>query len=501
MHSLRTKILTIVLAFLAFIGAAFVLYSMVTTMNYKRLRLENTQRIVDFETEKVNKEIAEVERSAITFALNGFLFYTSQSYDVGITSVLEYMRTYPGAVGGGFWFEPYAYNKGIRYIGMYAFFDEKSGGLRLSESNADDPNDYYSKNWYRELVDAITRPNQVAWTKPYVDDSDSLRLMTTAGAGIFNERGELIGVSTVDWGMEEIIKTLSGVSLTKNSSVLLSAPGQDYIISGTRADSGIGASVKSLPYDINADSFELDGVSYLQFGRFMNNGWLMSVQIPEREIFAEIERQNNRFSVIIALSSIILLCFAYYLISKLINAPLRRLASDVSQVALGNLDKRIDLSSKDELGMLAQTFNKMTAELKEAIEEYNRERSEKERIGAELRIANEIQASMLPHFFTAFSVSFDLYASMLPAKEVGGDFYDFFLIDEDNLAVVVADVSGKGVPAALFMVITKTLIKYNACSGKSPKEVLETVNDMLCEGNDACMFVTAFIGFYNIPGG
>ena len=503
MHSLRIKILTIVLAFFALIGAAFVLYSMVTTANYKRLRLENTRKIVEFETEKVNKEIAEVERSAVTFALNGYLFYTSQSYDIGAASVLEYLRSYPGAIGGGFWFEPYAYKKNIRHIGFYAFFDETSGEARLSEGTAEEDNDYdyYGKNWYRELADAIVRPNQVAWTKPYIDDDDSRRFMTTAGAGIFDKNGKLIGVSNVDWGIEEIIETLSKVSPTKNSFVLLSAPEHDYIISSTRADGIIGASLKSLPYDINADRFDFDGVSYLQFGRFMDNGWLLSVQIPENEIFAEIENENNRFSIIIALSSVVLLCFAYYLISRLINAPLRKLTSDVSQVALGNLDKRIELSSKDELGMLAQTFNKMTAELKAAIGEYNREHSEKERISAELNIATEIQTSMLPHRFSAFPGCFDLYASMRPAKEVGGDFYDFFSIDEDNLAVVVADVSGKGVPAALFMVVSKTLIKYNACSGKSPKEVFETVNDMLCEGNDTCMFVTAFMGFYNVPSG
>lgn len=128
---------------------------------------------------------------------------------------------------------------------------------------------------------------------------------------------------------------------------------------------------------------------------------------------------------------------------------------------------------------------------------------EKERIGAELNVATKIQASMLPCIFPAFPnrKEFDIYASMLPAKEVGGDFYDFFLIDDDKLAVVIADVSGKGVPAALFMVIAKTLLKNNAQYGKSPKEVFETVNDLLCENNEAGMFVTAFMGILDIPTG
>ncbi|MCL2335300.1 MAG: serine/threonine-protein phosphatase [Endomicrobia bacterium] len=122
---------------------------------------------------------------------------------------------------------------------------------------------------------------------------------------------------------------------------------------------------------------------------------------------------------------------------------------------------------------------------------------------AELNVAKQIQQDMLPCIFPAFpdQTDFDIYANMRSVKEVGGDFYDFFLIDESTLAVAIADVSDKGVPAALFMVITKTLIKNNAISGKSPKEVFETVNNMLCENNEAGMFVTAFLGYLDLRSG
>jgi len=125
---------------------------------------------------------------------------------------------------------------------------------------------------------------------------------------------------------------------------------------------------------------------------------------------------------------------------------------------------------------------------------------ERERIRNELAIAQSIQSSVLPHVFPERK-EFDIYAFMRPAKEVGGDFYDFFFIGENTLAVVMADVSGKGVPAALFMVIAKALIKNNACGGKSPAEVFETVNKALCENNDANMFVTAFMGYVDLRSG
>ncbi|MCL2003951.1 MAG: PP2C family protein-serine/threonine phosphatase [Oscillospiraceae bacterium] len=156
-----------------------------------------------------------------------------------------------------------------------------------------------------------------------------------------------------------------------------------------------------------------------------------------------------------------------------------------------------------ETGVLAEAFRTMILDLETYISNLMKVTAEKERIGAELDVATKIQASMLPSIFPAFPErpEFDIYASMQPAKEVGGDFYDMFLLDGNTLAIVMADVSGKGVPAALFMVIAKTLIKNNAQSGKSPKEVFEAVNNILCENNDAGMFVTAILGYFDIPTG
>jgi sigma-B regulation protein RsbU (phosphoserine phosphatase) len=128
---------------------------------------------------------------------------------------------------------------------------------------------------------------------------------------------------------------------------------------------------------------------------------------------------------------------------------------------------------------------------------------EKERISAELDVATRIQSSMLPHIFPPFPhrKEMDVFGIMEPAREVGGDFYDFFLIDDKTLAVVIADVSGKGVPSALFMVIAKTLLSNYARMGKSPKEVFETTNNTLCENNDAGLFVTCFMGYLNLETG
>lgn len=156
-----------------------------------------------------------------------------------------------------------------------------------------------------------------------------------------------------------------------------------------------------------------------------------------------------------------------------------------------------------EVGKLARSYISMVKELENYVSNLKSVTAEKERINAELTLASDIQAHMLPCIFPAFPEhdEFDLYASMTPAKEVGGDFYDFYMIDETNLAVVMADVSGKGVPAALFMVIAKTLIKNYAQMGIEPAEVFTTVNKMLCEGNDAGLFVTAWMGVLDLESG
>lgn len=157
----------------------------------------------------------------------------------------------------------------------------------------------------------------------------------------------------------------------------------------------------------------------------------------------------------------------------------------------------------DEIGSLANGFSGMISELQEYMTNLKLVTAEKEKINAELSVATDIQASMLPRIFPPFPdrEDFSLYASMDPAKEVGGDFYDFFMLDEDHIALVMADVSGKGVPAALFMAIAKVMIKDAAQEVRDPAETMKRVNSQLCEDNDGELFVTVWLGIVEISTG
>ena len=157
----------------------------------------------------------------------------------------------------------------------------------------------------------------------------------------------------------------------------------------------------------------------------------------------------------------------------------------------------------NEISSLAKSVEKMSIDMNRYIQDLTQATAEKERLGAELNVAKQIQAEMLPRVFPPYEnhKEVELFASMEPAKEVGGDFYDFYMLDDDHFAVVVGDVSGKGVPAALFMVITKTLLKDTAAHELDPAKIFEHVNSILCEGNESGLFVTCWLGILTLSTG
>jgi sigma-B regulation protein RsbU (phosphoserine phosphatase) len=224
-----------------------------------------------------------------------------------------------------------------------------------------------------------------------------------------------------------------------------------------------------------------------------------------------INEQIHQFLLLtigVTLAVLLLSILAYYFyIRRILIRPLGTLhhaAIELIESRMEHLDEfKVEVNTRDEIQELAHSFQYMVEEINKYIHNLGQVMAEKERIGTELNVAKHIQTSMLPCIFPPFPErhEIDIYATMTPAKEVGGDFYDFFLVDDDHLAMVMADVSGKGVPAALFMMISKTLLKSALQSGLTPKPALEKVNNQLCENNDAEMFVTVWVGILEMSTG
>jgi sigma-B regulation protein RsbU (phosphoserine phosphatase) len=215
---------------------------------------------------------------------------------------------------------------------------------------------------------------------------------------------------------------------------------------------------------------------------------------------------GSQTTAVILLAAVVLLMFGgAAVVGGRIVKPLNLISRRISGLKEGNLEFRMEdaFRTGDEVEELAESFAELSRRNHEYMDKVVSVTAEKERIGTELAVANQIQATMLPHLFPAFPErsEFDIFASMKPAKEVGGDFYDYFLIDDDHLGLVIADVSGKGVPAALYMMASKIIISYNAMEGKSPAQVLADTNAELCENEQEDMFVTVWIGILELSTG
>ena len=227
----------------------------------------------------------------------------------------------------------------------------------------------------------------------------------------------------------------------------------------------------------------------------MGDGTILLVFLPDEEIFSD--RDHNVYETILA--DILLFTVIYILISvlvqKIVVNNLEMVNKSLRKITNGNLNEVVSVYSSSEFASLSNDINQTVDVLKKYIDEAEK------RIEQELEFAKNIQESALPHVFTFPRNDFEIYASMDPAKEVGGDFYDFFFVDKNKLCLVIADVSGKGIPAALFMMRSKTVIRSYAESGKQPWEIFFLANNGLCEGNDANMFVTVWIGILDLETG
>ena len=322
---------------------------------------------------------------------------------------------------------------------------------------------------------------------------------------VLNDKGEVIFSSRTQG---DLVATSGGKDLRQSSSSTL-AEAANKMSSG---ESGI------LPVTVDGEEY------YLAFAPMKNIGWSFGTLTLRKDIAAAAADSRNYFLAQIEgflsrlQDKLFMMTFAgtfllaglsyiFLLASKKVSArfvkPIHELADGVREISGGKLDKKLNIHTGDEIEHLATCFNAMTDELQTYMKNLTRVTAEKERIATELDVATEIQRGMLPKDIPARN-DFELYATMTPAKEVGGDFYDFYFLDEKHLAITVADVSGKGIPAALFMVISKTILNNFMVSTHNREglaEVVAATNDKLCANNEAMMFVTAFIGVLDLETG
>lgn len=283
-----------------------------------------------------------------------------------------------------------------------------------------------------------------------------------------------------------------------NGEILLAQNG--VVVSSTHSE-WLGRSLTSLAEGRNLSSdtpfrFSLNGESMLCLYREAGQLKIIGM-LPEKEVYIT----RGRVSIGIIICTLVLFLVLFFSISKLVGQHvidnICRVNNSLSRITAGDLNEIVCAEENEEFRTLSSGINQTVASLKVLIA------AEAARIDKELSLAAEIQCSALPSVFPPYPQikTFGLHACMFPAKEVGGDFYDFFMLQDGSLGFVIADVSDKGIPAALFMMTTKTLIKALAETGKDPAQVLSEANNRLCGANNAMMFVTALLGKLNLQTG
>ena len=250
-------------------------------------------------------------------------------------------------------------------------------------------------------------------------------------------------------------------------------------------------------------SVKTDAYHWIALAPISSTGWALVSVIPESETMAPILARIAQRAAFLLGGTVVLL-MVVMLVSIRISRPIEQMAGAVDRLAAGDLDAQVTgITSRDELGRLAGGFNQMTRQLKAHVAEITQQTAAREKVESELRIARQIQTDMLPRTFPPFPErpEFELHAVNLPALRVAGDFYDFFFTPQGLLTAVIADVSGKGVPAALLMAVTRTIVRNLAQAGLGPAQIAERTNQMLVEDTSGGMFVTMLLIQYDPASG
>ncbi len=402
---------------------------------------------------------------------------------------------------------------------------ESGVSYHFTASNAYDENyDARKRPWYLAAVAAKGAP---IWTETEIDHYGVA--CCTSSAAFYGAAGELLGVIATDVTLQQMQEDITGTKIGKTGYAFVA--GQNGRLIAYPAFGGHKESLRFLP---RADTFSGDDgllltsiggeAYYLAYHRLAATGWFLAIVAEVDEITApakamrthvdtliEESRAGMRESlvkitvqfIVIMSVAILVIVLISCLLSRTITAPLHSLLRAAKEIGGGNLGMQANTAGKDEISELGRAFNQMAEDLKTQMARLALAAAEKEKTSAELSVAARIQTSMVPSVFPAFPSrqDFDVYANMRPAKAVGGDFYDFFLLDEKHLCVCIADVSGKGVPAALFMAKAKTLIQSKLLSGVGLAQAFYEVNGLLEANNSENMFVTAFAGILDIGSG
>ena len=514
--SLAFKIASLTLLGTACIFFAVFFYNYTISRQTVLKTVEDNTRYLTLSTvHKIENTLLGIEKVPLYLAAS----LESQVYtrDILLKGIENVLNTNPEIYGAMVAFEPFSFDPQSRYYAPYIC----RKGDQLQSYDAETNFNYSFWDWYlipRELGRPI-------WSEPYFDTGGGNIVMTTFSVPFYrkiHDEKVFSGVVTADLSLKWLKNIISEIKiyqsgyafLISQTGVFVSHPNKDLIMNesifsiaeatGDMELRNIGRNMIHGKEGFVPLNRNLTGkISRMYYAPLPSTGWSVGVVVLEDELFAALKSLTLKLVLIGAVGFTMLFLVIVFISGKMIR-PISVLADKTAEIAKGNLDIDLPVSkSNDEIGDLTTSFENMRSALKEYIVDLKETTAIKERIESELKVAHTIQMSFLPKHFPPFpeKQEFDIYATLIPAREVGGDLYDFFLLDDKHLFFSIGDVSGKGVPAALFMAVTKTLMKGIASENLTPSDILERTNRELCVDNDTMMFCTVFCCILNFETG
>ena len=496
-----------------------VIFLVIMGYNYlisKKLLMKNVEENL---THLAQSSVNNIENILIpSMKLTEYMAYLQENYDFSKEEIRDIMvgvvKDNEEIFGACIAFEPYLYNKDSEYFAPYVY---KDGGTILFEVLGSNSYQYFYWDWYqipRELDQAI-------WSEPYFDEGGGNVLMASYSVP-FYKNGIITGIVTIDISLEWLEKYLGSLEIFESgyafilsrNGTMITHPNDDFIMNESVFSIAevlespeirrIGKDAQSGGTDfVPFNSVFLQEESYLYYTQLPSSQWVLAIIVPEDELLADLHLLN-RDLIFFVIAGMILLILTIAIVSSRITNPLRRLANITRNIGEGHFDINLpETKSNDEIAQLNHSISKMQNELLEYFENLREATAAKEKIESELKIAHDIQQGIIPKIFPPFPEreEIDLHAILDPARDVGGDLYDFFFIDEDHICFAIGDVSGKGVPASLFMAITRTLFRSKVMKVEDVNLYVSSINQELCRDNDNAMFVTFFLGLLDLRNG
>jgi sigma-B regulation protein RsbU (phosphoserine phosphatase) len=512
--SARLSIWVVMVTALIFLVVLFYIF-VVARRSVREEAINGAMRVLENTELRLNRILDDVKKTADN--VEWLVYRHLDSPD----TLMEYTRVAlqgnQELLGCSISFEPY-YFEGQEF---YSAYSSNTDGVIETVQEGNEDYQYFYLDYY--LLPKLL--NQPCWTEPYsdwdYDDDESLQtgMMVSYCKPLTSGDGSFIGSISLDISLKWLSDQISSIKPYPNSYCTLMSRGGTFLVhpdpeklfyqsiftssleepNWTMID--LGHSMQE--WNDGVQEIMVNGVdSYVFYKPMRSTGWSLAIVCPEKDIFNRFDRLRRIVTALLLLGLTMLFLACFNVIAREVR-PLRDLADEAGRISSGDFGYRLPLVDRsDEIGTLSRSFDEMQSSLVSYIEELKITTAKRERIEGDLRVAHNIQMAMVPNVFPPFPDrnDLDIYASMTPARQVGGDLYDYFL-NGDKLYFCIGDVSGKGIAASIVMAITRVLFRVYARQEMAPEEIACNMNDMLSADNEALMFVTAFIGMIDLSTG